>query len=383
MSERIAIVTPTYPPYRGGIGKVAEMDATQLASAGHQVTVFTPTPDGHGEGLPYRIERLKPLFRWGNAACCPSLRRIWPNFDLVILHYPFYGGAEPLVWGKPKSGGAKLVLYYHMDTVGHGALGLAFGLHRRWLLPWLIGRADGLIATTHDYLQHSDVAKLAKRPGLRVRDLAPSVNIERFAPGARPPELLVRHGLGLSDRVVLHVGGLDQAHYFKGVPNLLKALTVDELAEVKAVIVGEGDLRTEFMALADELGVGGRVRWAGSVSEADLPLYYRLADVFAFPSTDKSEAFGVAALEAMSSGLPVVASDFPGVRVIVRDGQTGWRVPAGSISALAVRLVDLLSDPITRQRFSTKARQMVIEEYSDAARAQKLEQITHEFLRAR
>jgi glycosyltransferase involved in cell wall biosynthesis len=379
MPQRVAILTSTFPPYRGGIGKVAEVDANQLAAAGHDVTVFTPTPDGHSDP-PYRVERIKPLFRYGNAAFCPGLRRLWTDYDLVLLHYPFYGGAEPLLWQRPKRGGAKLALVYHMDTVGRGLIGVCFALHRRWVLPWIVRQADTLIATTLDYLKHSDVAQLAKRPGLQVRDLAPAVDVERFAPGARPPELLVRHGLGLADRIVLHVGGLDRAHYFKGVPNLLKALATDGLREVKAVIVGQGELRQEFSDLARRLGISGRVIFAGPVSEADLPKYYRLADAFAFPSTDKSEAFGIAALEAMACGVPVVASNFPGVRVIVRDGQTGWRCQPGSVSSLAVRLTDLLADPDTRQRFGETARKMAVLEYSESVRATKLESIVSELL---
>jgi glycosyltransferase involved in cell wall biosynthesis len=151
MSKRIAIISSTFPPYRGGIGKVAEMDAEQLTAAGFSVTVLTPgTGKQDDSRLPYKVRRLKPLFRYGNASVCPQLRNIWNEFDLVILHYPFYGGAKPLILGKPQSGGAKLALVYHMDTFGKGLIKVIFGFHWRFCAPKIMKRADVIIGTTSD-----------------------------------------------------------------------------------------------------------------------------------------------------------------------------------------------------------------------------------------
>ncbi len=101
---------------------------------------------------------------------------------------------------------------------------------------------------------------------------------------------------------------------------------------------------------------------------------------FAFPSTDSSEAFGIAALEAMSCGLPVVASDLPGVRTIVRDGVTGWRCEPGSVSSFAVSLARLLGDENDLYRFGQNARKMAVEEYTNDIRAKKLNRIVSELI---
>jgi len=103
---------------------------------------------------------MKPIFRHGNASFCPQLRKIWNEFDLVVLHYPFYGGAEPLVWGKPKSGGAKLMLVYHMDTFGNGLIKAIFDLHRRFCVPKIMSKADMVVGTSSDYLQNSQGSPL-------------------------------------------------------------------------------------------------------------------------------------------------------------------------------------------------------------------------------
>ena len=377
MSTKIAIVTPTFPPYRGGIGKVAEADALDLAAAGYETVVFTPT-SGARPTDGFTVREIRPWFRVGNAACAPELRKLFNEFALVLLHYPFFGGAEFVALGRRFAPRGKLAVVYHMDVVGQGLRGLIFGAHKLAVQPFVLRSADRIIVTSFDYLQESNIAGYFSGRESHFRELAPPVDVDRFAPGPRPAALLARYGLDPADRVILFVGGLDRAHYFKGVPNLLQALTSVGLADAHAVIVGDGDLRPGFEALAASLKLGGRVSFAGSVKEDELADHYRLADIFAFPSIDRSEAYGIAALEALSSGVPVVASDLPGVRTIVRHGETGYCVPPGSVSGLAVRLADLLGDDAARQRFGRIAREMAVNEYSAAIRRRKLLQTVQE-----
>jgi glycosyltransferase involved in cell wall biosynthesis len=163
----------------------------------------------------------------------------------------------------------------------------------------------------------------------------------------------------------LFVGGLDKPHYFKGVPKLLLAMTASALKDARLIIVGDGCLRPGFEAYARKIGVSGRTIFAGSVAEEELPAYYRLADAFAFPSLDRSEAFGIAALEALASGVPVVASDLPGVRTIVRDGETGRLAVPGSASSLAAGLGEILADEALRHRLGAAGRAMVERHYAE------------------
>ncbi len=379
MAAKIAIVSPTFPPYRGGMGKVAEMDARQLAGLGYEVRVYAPSGAAAPAGAAYAVHGLRSRLRTGNAALVPEVKRLRREYPLVMLHYPFFGGAEPLAFcGR---GPGKLAIVYHMDVIGRGWLRAAFALHTRWVMPRIMRSADRIIVTSFDYLRSSNLAPLfGRREGL-FRELPPSVDTEIFSPGGKPPRLLDRYGLDLADRIVVFTGGLDRAHYFKGVPLLFEALATRRLAGVKAVLVGDGDLRPEFEARAAGLGLSGRVVFAGSVSEADLPDHYRLGDVFAFPSTDRSEAFGIAALEALATGLPVAASDLPGVRTIVREGETGFLTPPGGVSGLAARLADLLGDDALRQRLGTNARRLAVEEYAEPVRARRLGRVAAELLK--
>jgi glycosyltransferase involved in cell wall biosynthesis len=382
MDRRIAIVSPTFPPYRGGIGKVAQLDARQLASAGFDVHVFVPArPDGLPDHEPeYAVHVLRSWARWGNAAFVPGAAGLFRDHDLVLLHYPFFGAAEPMWAWRRLTGKGKLALMYHMDVVGDGALAPLFAAHARWCMPAIVREADRVLVTTEDYAASGMLGKLHAAEPERFRELPPSVDVVRFAPGPRPAELAARHGIKDGEFVVLFVGGLDRAHYFKGVPSLVAAMAAPEMRGARLVVVGSGALRARYEALAARLGIAGRTVFAGGASEEELPSYYRLADVFAFPSVDRSEAFGIAALEALATGVPVVASDLPGVRTIVRHGETGLVMPPGSASALAVRLAALRADAGLRRRLGDAGRRMAVEEYSDERRILRWKAIMHDLL---
>src|SRR5262245_34520569 len=138
MSVRIAIITPVFPPQRGGIGRVAETDARQLSALGFDVTVcapvLAPAPQTEAEreavceAAPYKLRKVPALFRHGYAALSPLAGAMLHEYDAVLLHFPFFGTAEPLgLWRmlqSPRSRRkhAKLLIEYHMDVAGRKPL---------------------------------------------------------------------------------------------------------------------------------------------------------------------------------------------------------------------------------------------------------------------
>lgn len=372
MRRSIAIVTPTFPPYRGGIGKVAEQDAVDLSALGFDVHVFAPSRDvkgGRSDLRGFAVQGLHTWARIGNGAFVPGVGKLLGEFDLVVLHYPFYGAAEPL-WLRKKLFGGKLLVVYHMDVVGGGKLAPFIAMHTRFCMPRIVASADKVLVTSMDYATSSKLAPFVTAHPAMVKALPPGVDVDRFKPGPKPDDLRRMAGIPEEAKVVLMVGGLDKPHYFKGIPSLIAALGTKELANIHAVIVGQGELRASFEAQAHRGGVSKRMHFVGGVDDAELPGWYRLADVFAFPSIDRSEAFGIAALEAASSGLPIVASDLPGVRTIVRD-TNGIRVTPGSSSSLALGLMRVLGDDALRTKLGSAGREMAVNEFGSTARRDK------------
>ncbi len=117
------------------------------------------------------------------------------------------------------------------------------------------------------------------------------------------------------------------------------------MPQLKLLIAGDGTERARIEELATQCGPPGTVQVLGFLP--DVPAFYAACDVVAFPTQPElSEGFGLAALEAMAAGKPVVASATGSLPEVVEDGVTGILVPPASVDALATALVDLARDPV-------------------------------------
>lgn len=339
MVKKIAIVVSTYPPYRGGMGNVAFHHAEELRKRGHTVEVFTPAT-------------YRPVLRWGNGAIMFGLARRLRSFDHVFLHYPFFGTAELIALSS-----VRYTLIYHMDAIGRGLMRPIFSAHRRTIQPFIFRRAKRIIVSSLDYALPCYVAWKQK-----FFELPLGVDTQKFTPKSYSQELPER---------ILFVGSLDRAHYFKGLDVLLDAV---RNLDVQLTVVGDGDRRSDYESIAP----AGKVTFLGNVSDDQLPEVYRSADLLVLPSIDRSEAFGLVILEAMASGLPVIASDLPGVRTVVRRGETGWLVRANDAHALALTISEALSDPDRLKRFGTAARRIAEIKYDWKIIGEKLDSLVRD-----
>ncbi len=349
----IAHIVCTYPPYRGGMGHVAFEYTERLRARGYPVHVFTTHQQVEVEDPDY-VHRLPSLMHIGNAGVMPSLFHRLSGFDLIHLHYPFYGGAEPVIVRKALGHRQGLVMTYHMDAVASGIKGALFGAHRRVLLPWIAGRTDRILASSEDYVKTSALAEMG---GVMDRvEIHPfGIDLDRFHPGTEQ-EFKNKIGVRIDVPTFLFVGVLDSAHHFKGLPIFLDALGQIASEHYQALIVGDGNLRSSFEAIARARGLKDRVIFLGNVADRDLPRVFRSADIHVFPSTRRAEAFGLVALEAAATGIPTIASSLPGVRTVVQDGSTGLLVPPEDVTELAKAMHLLLEQIELRKRFGTAAR---------------------------
>jgi glycosyltransferase involved in cell wall biosynthesis len=379
---KIAHVTATFFPHNTGTGNVAQANATELVRRGHEVHLFTaaikgsPAQETIGGTV---VHRLTPLLRYGNAPFMPGLFTRLAAFDLIHIHLPFYGGLEAVLLRRLLRR-TPLVITHHQDVTLTGLPGVINRLHDRLLGLNLMRRADRVCFTSLDYARHSYYAPYFEREKWPVTALPNGVDIHRFTPGAPPARLIQRYDL--ADKfVILFVGVLDQAHYFKGVHLLLQAVAALRQKSVALLIVGEGEMRSVYQQQAVKLGIGDQVHFAGYVPDADLPDYYRLADVTTLPSTTAGEAFGLVLLESLACGTPVLASSLPGVRTVVADGQDGFLVEPGNQAALTAALQQMTTiSPHTRHTMGLAGRRKVEERYAWERIGQRLEQLYQDIL---
>ncbi len=186
----------------------------------------------------------------------------------------------------------------------------------------------------------------------RVMTIHNGVDTEAFAPGAHGERAqAMRRSLGIPSGRLLaaFVGGEWER---KGLQPAIEALA--SAPEWDLVVAGGGD-RAHFQALADSLGVGERVHWAGVVREVQV--VYAMVDAFVLPSA--YETFSLVTFEAAASGLPVLATPVNGVRELIVDGQNGFLISRRP-AVIAERLGQLAADPQLRSRLGEAARRSAL-----------------------
>ncbi len=210
------------------------------------------------------------------------------------------------------------------------------------------------------------IERLADEFGVEARLVRNGVDCDRFrAPRDDAERAADRDALALGDRfAVLTVGGIEPR---KGSLTLLEGFAhlreqAPDLDPLLLIVGGATlfDYRDEigrFDVRARELGVSEHVRVVGTVSPAELERHYRAADVFAFPST--KEGFGLVALEALATGLPVVASEIDVLRTFLAHGKSALLSPAGDGAALGRTLARVAREPALRSRLVAGGRDVV------------------------
>ncbi|EKD33019.1 MAG: glycosyl transferase group 1, partial [uncultured bacterium] len=353
---RIAHITPVYPPYKGGMGNVARDYVMRLREAGHDAQVFTMQGKTATKDDPPYVHRIRPLIRIGNAGVMPSIRKAVLGFDVVHLHYPFFGAEEWLIGSK-----VPLVITYHMDATAHGLKGAIFQTYRKFVMPMVLRSAKTIFVSSREYASASQLKNV--RCNEKIIELPFAVDTKRFYPGH---DSVLRSKLGIQEDsfVFIFVGGMDAAHAFKGIDVLLKSASRIMDIDFHVLLVGDGELRAKYEKFAQELGIEKRAHFLGSVSDDELPPCYRASDAHILSAINSAEAFGLVTLEAAASGIPSIVTDLPGVRTLVVNETTGYIVPVMDSLALAEKMRELATKKDNSAIMGSKARIRAMEKYS-------------------
>lgn len=361
---RVLALNYEFPPLGGGAGNATAHICRELVRLGCTVEVLTTrygdTPareerDGfvvhRVRTLRRRPDRSSPLemASFTTSAALPALalaRRFRPDILHVYFGLPTgpLGRLIKLVTGAP----------YLLSLRGGDVPGF---------LPGLLGRFHRALAPLNRWVWDGASAIVANSDGLRDLAqeqmglpvaLAPNgVDLDMYAPRPHPNPLPEAEGIK-----VLFAGRLVEEQ--KGVRFLLRALAeLDTSAELE--IVGAGPGEGQLREITTELGLNGRVRFPGWVPREQMPSRYAEADVFVFPSFE--EGMPNVVLEAMASGLPIVATDIYGHRGLVEDGKNGFLVPVGDAQAIREALARLTEDDGLREKMGRASRAKA-EQYS-------------------
>lgn len=358
---RTLIVTNDFPPRPGGIQTFVHALATRRPLG--SVVVYAPAWRG---AAAFDAEQPYPVHRHPTSLMLPVptvARRAAELIRTYGCDSVMFGAAAPLALLGPalrRAGAVRLVGLTHGHETGWAMLpGARQMLHR-------IGEVTDTVTYLGEYTRVRLARALSADAASRMARLAPGVDEGLFRRGAGGAEIRARYGLGARP-VVVCVSRLVPR---KGQDALLHAWphVLRRVPDARLLLVGGGPYRGELESLAGRLGVRDSVHLTGSVPWPELPAHFDAGDVFAMPCRTRRrgldvEGLGMVYLEASATGLPVVAGDSGGAPDAVLDGETGFVVPGRSVRDLAVRLIELLTDPDRARAMGEKGRSWVEREW--------------------
>ncbi len=354
---RIGLFTNNYLPMLGGVSTAVETLRSSLEGLGHGVVVVAPrmarsSPDPPGI---IRVPALPAPTYPEFSLPLPGLWRLQRSIqalDLDIVHaqHPFLLGDTARRIAR--ASGRPLVFTYHTlyDKYAH-YVPLPRRIVARAATLWSTRFANfaDLVIAPSDAL----AARLRNQGVRRLIEVVPTgVDLDRFQPGDRAGARLAT-GLPTSGPLLLYVGRLDREK------NLVFLLHVfDRVAArhptARLALVGRGTQDQVLRAAARHLAAAKRVHFVGGVPPPYVANYYRAADLFVFASTTETQ--GLAVVEALASGLPVVAVRAPGVEEAIIDGVAGLLVPE-DVGTFGSAVLELLGDPALVEKLATGARE--------------------------
>ena len=344
---KVGLVSPYDFATAGGVNDHVRHLAIELQRQGHETRIFGPSSRAD-----VGVDAAR-FYRIGSPIAIPvndSVARITLSFHLAdrvaaiigrerfdVLHFH-----EPLMPALPMT-------MLRMSTTANVGTFHAFA---RSNVGYYYGRP-----LLQPYLQHLHRAIAVSEPArdfvtryfpeYPMRVIPNGIDIDVYKPGLAP----IRHLR--DDHVnILFVGRLEKR---KGLGDLLRAYRVisGRLPQTRLIIVGDGPLRGTVESYTSHHHLPN-VIFAGFVPDSVKPRYYASADIFCAPATG-AESFGIVLLEALASGLPVVATEVPGYMSVLEPGRDSLTVPAKSWRELAASLVILARDPELRRRLGDYA----------------------------
>lgn len=350
---RVAVVTETYPPEINGVARTVGLMVEALHERGHDVQLIrprqreerTPRPNGGPR------ERLVggfpiPFYRHLQMGFAPPwlLQGEWTQWRPDLVHVVTEG---PLGWAAVRAAkrlGIPICSDFHTNFHSysrHYGFGMFAGVVARYLRA-LHNRADCTLVPTAE--MRASLEALAFQ---RVKVVGRGVDTQLFSPARRSERLRATWGCRGDERVALYVGRLaPEKNLGLFVEAVLAMRAID--ASLRVVLVGDGPQSAELRARHPDFV------FAGMRTGGDLAEHYASADVFPFPSI--TETFGNVTLEAMASGLAVVAYDYAAARQYLRDGVSGLLAPLDEDAAFLRAAARLAGNPELGSRLRSEAR---------------------------
>jgi N-acetyl-alpha-D-glucosaminyl L-malate synthase BshA len=367
----IAIVC--FPSF-GGSGVIASELAFALALRGHRVHVVSESVPvrlrarANGDAaLRVRFHDVGELLPGGppgtNDRILALAARLievvtTENVDVIHAHYALPHAVAAHLAREALTGVARPRLVTTLHGTDVTFAGVDVGLRP---LTRLAALASDVVTTPSSFLRDVAIRDLALPASRPVEVVQNFVDTERFVPSVDRSALrAIFAGIDDETPVITHVSNFRAVKRTGDVVDVFARMAADTTARL--LMIGDGPEREEAERRIRLLGLADRVVFLGGVDSFERVL--AASTVFLLPSA--SESFGLAALEAMSAGVAVVATDQGGLREVVRHGETGFLAPVGDIDALTHAVRRIVDDEDLRRALASRARACVLAHFECA-----------------
>lgn len=356
-----------YPPVLGGSEVEAQRVAYALRQKGHEVKVLCagqePMPVNglwtDPYGTPVKIigkgKSGTALHRAFAAGVVADMVRLRHSYDIVyfLMQGLHLAAGLPVarLLGKPilmKISGSGIITNMQQSFFGR--------LELKWLAQW----------AARVMILNDGIATEARQAGIapeRLYWMPNPVDTEEFAPVSGDRRALLRQGFHLSDSapVALFVGRLAPE---KELASLIDAfrLVVNQRPEAQLVLVGDGPERAALQKQSSALGLDSHIRFTGRQPMDQVVAWLQIADLFTLVSS--LEGFPCSLVEAMSTGLPAVASDIAANRQLIAQGEHGYLAKLRDPSSIAQQILRIFEDPAKARLMGQTGRDVVCDRYS-------------------
>jgi glycosyltransferase involved in cell wall biosynthesis len=352
---RIAVVTETYPPEINGVARTVGLMVDELLARGHHIELIRPRQAGDGAELPATRGFEQRLTRGISIPNYPELQigiirprrllRAWSAQRPDIVHVITEG---PLGWSAlvaARKLGIPAVSDFHTNFHDYS---------RHYGFGWIAGLVTGYLRALHNRTERTFVPTHQMRDRLHALGfngltvVGRGIDTQLFSPAKRSVEL--RRSWQCNDKtpVALYVGRLAPEKNLRVFVDAIREVRWQR-ADLRVVLVGDGPLGKRLRAENPDF------HFAGVRRGEDLAAHYASADVFVFPSL--SETFGNVTMEALASGLAVVAFDYAAAREHIVHGHNGLVAPRGDEAAFRKHALRLASSSFEVQTLRQRARQ--------------------------
>jgi glycosyltransferase involved in cell wall biosynthesis len=348
---RFLIELTYFRPHTSGLTIYAERLGKALVKRGHQVTVLTSQ---YQRQLPLeeemdgmRVVRVPVAFRISKGVVMPQFgfiaQKLVMESDVISLHLPQLDAAGLAIRGRLFK--KPTIITYHCDLkMPPGFISRAANLGVRVMNNLAAFFTHSIVAYTQDYVDHSNYLR---RYAKKIRIISPPVILPP-ASAAKIKEFRQLHNpqgrgpiIGIAARFASE----------KGIDILLNSLDaiIKEYPSVQVWfagpfkgIIGEEHYFQQLTPMINKYIENGTWKFLGSLSPEEMSAYYPNLDLLVLPSLNSTESFGLVQIEAMMNGIPVVASDLPGVRQPILRHKFGKTFPQGNPAALAEAVMEVL-----------------------------------------